>query len=93
MRRIEPGKPSQNAYIESFNGRLRDECLNKHGVPESRLCPGRDRSLAAGIQRGASKKGIGWWSNRNRPLYVCLQYVPDIEAEIRYFCLGSNPEV
>jgi putative transposase len=25
---IEPGKPVQNAYVESFNGRLRDECLN-----------------------------------------------------------------
>ena len=25
---IEPGKPVQNAVIESFNGRLRDECLN-----------------------------------------------------------------
>jgi putative transposase len=24
------GKPTQNAYIESFNGRLRDECLNEH---------------------------------------------------------------
>jgi len=23
-----PGKPTENAYIESFNGRLRDECLN-----------------------------------------------------------------
>ena len=28
---IEPGKPNQNAYIESFNGRFRDECLNEHG--------------------------------------------------------------
>ena len=27
---IQPGKPVQNAYIESFNGRLRDECLNEH---------------------------------------------------------------
>lgn len=26
----EPGKPTQNAYIESFNSRLRDECLNEH---------------------------------------------------------------
>jgi len=25
---IRPGKPLENAFIESFNGRLRDECLN-----------------------------------------------------------------
>lgn len=25
---IRPGKPTENAFIESFNGRLRDECLN-----------------------------------------------------------------
>ena len=27
---IAPGKPTQNAYAESFIGRLRDECLNQH---------------------------------------------------------------
>ena len=27
---IQPGKPVQNALIESFNGRMRDECLNEH---------------------------------------------------------------
>lgn len=27
---IEPGKPIQNAYVESFQGKLRDECLNGH---------------------------------------------------------------
>lgn len=27
---IRPGKPVENAYIESFNGRLRDECLELH---------------------------------------------------------------
>ena len=30
LRLIEPGKPNQNAYLESFNGRFRDECLNEH---------------------------------------------------------------
>lgn len=35
---IEPGKPVQNAYIESFNGKFRDECLNEHwfgSIPEA----------------------------------------------------------
>jgi putative transposase len=27
---IERGKPMQNAFVESFNSRLRDECLNEH---------------------------------------------------------------
>ena len=30
LRLIEPGKPNQNAYVESLNGRFRDECLNEH---------------------------------------------------------------
>ena len=27
---IEPGKPTRNGFIESFNGKFRDECLNAH---------------------------------------------------------------
>jgi putative transposase len=27
---ITPGKPVENAYIKSFNGKFRDECLNEH---------------------------------------------------------------
>lgn len=27
---IQPGKPTQNCYVESFNGRFRDECLNEN---------------------------------------------------------------
>jgi len=36
---IEPGKPIQNAFAESFNGRFRDECLNENwffSMPETR---------------------------------------------------------
>lgn len=29
-RLIQPGKPTQNGFIESFNGRFSDECLNEH---------------------------------------------------------------
>jgi len=27
---IRPGKPIENAFVESFNGKFRDECLNEH---------------------------------------------------------------
>ena len=47
LRFIAPGKPVQNAFIESFNGRLRDECLNQHWF----------RSLAT---PGRSSKSGGW---------------------------------
>ena len=30
LKLIQPGKPTQNGFIESFNGRFRDECLNEH---------------------------------------------------------------
>lgn len=30
LRLIQPGKPTPNGFIECFNGRFRDECLNEH---------------------------------------------------------------
>jgi putative transposase len=38
LRFIRPGRPIENAYVESFNGHFRDECLNEHwfrGVAEA----------------------------------------------------------
>jgi len=34
LRLIQPGRPAQNGFIESFNGRFRDECLNEHGFSD-----------------------------------------------------------
>ncbi|MCH9300404.1 integrase core domain-containing protein [Pantoea allii] len=34
LRLIQPGKPTQNGFIKSFNRRFRDECLNKHGFSD-----------------------------------------------------------
>ena len=33
---IEPGKPNQNGFVESFNGKMRDECLNQHAFDDYR---------------------------------------------------------
>jgi putative transposase len=55
---IEPGKPNQNAYIESFNGRFRDECLNEHWFTSMRHARSLSK-LAAGIQRGTTKEILG----------------------------------
>lgn len=54
LRFIDPGKPIQNAYIESFNARLRDECLNQHWF----------------VSLQEAQKAIEEWRedyNRNRP--------------------------
>ena len=41
---IAPGKPQQNGFMESFNGKLRDECLNEQvfsSLAEARMLPRR----------------------------------------------------
>ena len=51
---IRPGNPVENAFIESFNGRLRDECLNSHvfgSVAEAQARAGR---LARRLQSGSA---------------------------------------
>ena len=62
---IQPGKPVQNAYIESFNGCLRDECLNANWFT----------SLS-----DAKRKIESWRQdyNQQRP-HSSLNYVPPLE--------------
>lgn len=48
LHHIQPGKPMQNAFIESFNGTFRDDCLNQHwfsSLAEARLLIEHWRSL------------------------------------------------
>jgi transposase InsO family protein len=45
---IAPGKPTQNGYMESFNGKLRDECLNEHvfsTLAKARFAPDRHQPI------------------------------------------------
>jgi putative transposase len=43
---IQPGRPMQNGHVESFNGRLRDECFKRKLVSKSNGRSGQDRCLA-----------------------------------------------
>ena len=45
-----PGKPTDNAYIEAFNSRFRQECFECLLVPQPGGCKIEDRGLARGIQ-------------------------------------------
>lgn len=45
-----PGKPTDNPFVESFNGSFRDECPQRARVPVARRCPPQDRKLEAGLQ-------------------------------------------
>ncbi|MGB2833225.1 MAG: IS3 family transposase [Methylotenera sp.] len=65
---IQPGKPTQNAYIESFNGKFRDECLNEQWF----------ETLAQ------AKKAIANWRkdyNEVRPHSSCGRIPPAIYAQ------------
>jgi putative transposase len=60
LHHIDPGKPIQNAFIESFNGRLRDECLNEHDFVSlahvrSVIAAWRDQ-----YNRQRPHKALGW---------------------------------
>ena len=46
------GKPGENAYVESFDGRFRDVCLNEHWFTDLADSAGQGQSLARGLQRG-----------------------------------------
>lgn len=65
---IEPGKPTQNAYRESFNGKFRDECLNAHWF----------------VSLAQARQIIGVWKedyNTQRPHGALKQLSPAIYAQ------------
>ncbi len=59
-----PGKPTDNAVIESFNGRLRDECLNQHWFLS--LDEARAVTEAGGRTTITSVRMVLWATGRRR---------------------------
>ncbi|WP_197362535.1 IS3 family transposase, partial [Ralstonia pseudosolanacearum] len=77
LKLIQAGKPTQNAYIESFNGKFRDECLNEHWFT----------SLAH------ARAVIAAWRqdyNEARP-HSALNYQPPAEFAARYRATAVAP--
>ncbi len=56
---IQPGQPVQNAYAESFNGRLCDECLNANWVHQPQRRKAKNRNLAARLQLPTPTQFVG----------------------------------
>ena len=54
-----PGKPTDNAFIEAFNGRFRAECLNAHWFLTLADATEKLGGLAQRLQRGSAPGAIG----------------------------------
>ena len=59
LRLIDPGKPNQNAYVESFNGRFRDECLNDQWFTSLLHAKTVIRAWTREYNEERPKKGLG----------------------------------
>jgi putative transposase len=81
-----PGKPMQNAFIESFNGRLRDELLNEMlftSLAQARVALGRWR---ADYNDARPHSQLGW----KTPSEFAFTYHPRRDLALRY-AEGSAP--
>lgn len=56
---IRPGKPTENAYVESFNGRLRDECLNENWFTSLREAQVKIESWRQDYNRQRPHRSLG----------------------------------
>ena len=59
---IAPGKPMQNGFVESFNGRMRDELLNETPLHGPRPSPPAHRRLGCRLQHGKAAF-LAWLQN------------------------------
>ena len=57
---ITPGKPTENGYIESFNGKFRDECLNRHLFLDLADARGTIEDWRAGYNRDRPHSSLGY---------------------------------
>ena len=59
---IEPGKPNQNAFVESYNGKMRDECLNQHAFDDLDDARRKIESWRQDYNTNRPHESLGWLS-------------------------------
>ncbi|RIJ19825.1 transposase [Henriciella mobilis] len=69
---IAPGKPQQNGFVESFNGKLRDECLNEEVFDSLAPCQEGAGTLAARLQSSPASLIAGRADARSAPVAQAL---------------------
>lgn len=62
-----PGKPTDNAFVESFNGRLRDECLNAHWFLSLADAKAKIEAWRRHYNEGRPHTALGWLTPRSLP--------------------------
>lgn len=55
-----PGKPTDNAFVESFKGRLRDECLNTHWFLSLEDARAKIDALRRDYKESRPHTSLGW---------------------------------
>jgi putative transposase len=56
---IQPGKPTQNARVETFHGRVTGRVFGRELVSKLIRCAAEDRGVAKGVRRGESAQQLG----------------------------------
>jgi transposase InsO family protein len=79
---IRPEKPVENAFIESFNGRLRDECLNSHWFLV--------RGLGFELQRSASMESKECCSSKLKLKASACRPLPVARSASRWAQTGQR---
>lgn len=78
-----PGKPTDNAFIESFNGRFRQECLNTHWFLSLDDAKSKIEAWRQGYNKSRPHSSLGWmthaeFAQKHSILYLSRLYEKSI---------------
>lgn len=76
-----PGKPTDNAAVESFNGRLRQECLNAHWFLSLADAQAKIEAWRRDYNESRPHSALGWSTPAEFVLRCCLQAATAISEE------------